>query len=607
MGEEVVPMGVQPVKSSVITHPGVSAPISLGALLAQRAQELPGKKVFTIVEPDRGEQTLTYLELHRKAQDIAALLLAKMPQSGRALLLFPPGVDYVCALYGCFQAGIVAVSAPPPQPNRLHRTLPRLQAIAADAEIDAVLTTDVIRQAVKSDNATGADAAASVFGEGPLTDVQWIATDTAPDDGEVEVPSPAFSEMTFLQYTSGSTRAPRGVMLSHENLEANLEAIARSHGDVPSDGVVGLVWLPPYHDMGLVAGILHPVHFDFHCILMSPLSVIKRPGRWLEYMSNHRVTACPAPNFAYDLCVRRVDEETCEGLDLSAWKVAFNGAEPIRPETLDTFCEKFGPHGFSRRTFQPCYGLAEATLMVSSNKPEDEPMLLTADERALENGFVRAATSAGPTKVLVGSGSAVGDGKLAIVADDGSRCADGEIGEIWFAGAGVALGYWRDPAGTAEVFGATLPDEPGTSYLRTGDLGAIVDGELYVVGRIKELIIVNGRNVHPHDIEFSAEAASPLVRAHCGAAFEQEVDGEVRIAMLLEVDPPEGEDGYEEIMTAVRKRVAEDLDLPLQWIGLCSRGTVPKTTSGKIQRRLCKALVAEDDVELLAEYPRREA
>jgi acyl-CoA synthetase (AMP-forming)/AMP-acid ligase II len=600
-------MGVQPVKSSVISHPGSSAPISLGALLAQRAEELPDKRVFTIVEPNQGEQTLTYLELHRKAQDIAALLLEKMPEAGRALLLFPPGVDYVCALYGCFQAGIVAVSAPPPQPNRLHRTLPRLQAIAADAEIDAVLTTDLISEAAQSGGATGSDATGSVFGAGPLTEVQWIATDTAPEAGEVEVARPPFAEMAFLQYTSGSTRDPRGVMLSHENLEANLEAIAESHGNLPPGGVVGLVWLPPYHDMGLVAGILHPVHFDFHCILMSPLTVIKRPARWLEGVSKYRVTASPAPNFAYDLCVNRVDQETCEQLDLSSWKVAFNGAEPIRPETLDAFCEKFGPCGFARDTFQPCYGLAEATLIVSSNLPDDEPTLLEVDERALENGFLRPATGAAPVKALVGSGSAVGDGRLAIVDAEGRRCEDGEIGEVWFAGAGVALGYWGDPQGTAEVFEATLPDDPGTSYLRTGDLGAILDGELYVVGRIKELIIVNGRNIYPHDIEYSAEAASPLVRPHCGAAFEQEVDGEVRIAMLLEVDPPENDEGYEEIMAAVRKRVAEDLDLPLYWIGLCARGAVPKTTSGKIQRRLCKQLVAEGDVELLAEYPRREA
>lgn len=593
-------MGVQPVKDSVATRPGPATPISLGAMLAQRADESPGRKVFTMVESDQSEQTLTYLELHRKAQDIAALLREEMPEEGRALLLFPPGLDYVCALYGCFQAGVVAVSAPPPQPNRLHRTLPRLQAIAADAEIDAVLTADFIREAAQSE-------AGSFLKEGPLGEAKWIATDTAPEGGEVEVARPSLAEMTFLQYTSGSTRAPRGVMLSHQNLDENLHLILNSLGQVPLENFESLVWLPPYHDMGLIAGVLHPVRFDLPGILMSPLTVIKRPARWLEAISKYRVVGSCGPNFAFDLCVRRVSPETCEQLDLSPWKVAFNGAEPIRAETLDAFCEKFGPCGFSRDTFQPCYGLAEATLIVTSSDKEKEPTLLEADERALENGFVRAAAGEAATKVLVGSGSVLEGGKLAIADADGRRCEEGEIGEIWCAGPGVALGYWGDPEETAHAFGATLADEPDTPYLRTGDLGAIVDGELFVVGRVKELIIVNGRNIHPHDIEYSAEAASPLVRAHCGAAFEQEVEGEVRIGLLLEVDPPEDGESYEEIMAAVRKRVAADLDLPLYWVGLCPRGTVPKTTSGKIQRLLCRTLIAEDEVELLAEYPRRES
>jgi acyl-CoA synthetase (AMP-forming)/AMP-acid ligase II len=341
---------------------------------------------------------------------------------------------------------------------------------------------------------------------------------------------------------------------------------------------------------------------------MSPLTVIKRPARWLEAMSKYRVTTSGGPNFAYDLCVRRIDQETCEQLDLSDWEVAFNGAEPIRAETMEAFCEKFGPCGFKRDTFQTGYGLAEATLVVTSSDKDEEATMVAVDEQALENGVLRPASGEGPTKTLVGSGAPFAGSKLIVVdTETRLRCEDGKVGEIWFDGPGVAQGYWRDPEETAEVFGVSLADEPGTSYLRTGDLGAILEGELYVVGRIKELIIINGRNIYPHDIEFSAEAASPLVRSHCGAAFEQDIDGEVRIAILLEVDPPEGEEGYEEIMAAVRKGVAKDLDLPLYWVGLCSRGTVPKTTSGKIQRLLCRALIAEGEVELLAEYPRREA
>ena len=447
-------MGVKPVQGATMDRPGSAAPMSLGAMLAQRALETPDKTVFTMVEPDQTEQTLTFLELHRKAQDIAAQLLKKMPPSGRALLLFPPGLDYVCALYGCFQAGVVAVSAPPPQPNRLHRTLPRLQAIAADAEIDAVLTAEFILEAAAS-----ADGA--FLKEGPLGEARWIATDTAPEGGEVEVARPPLSEMTFLQYTSGSTRAPRGVMLSHENLDANLHSITESTGCSSSDSLVSLVWLPPYHDMGLI-GRRPP---------SGPLSLFRHPdvaadgdqaaGRWLEAISKYGVTASCGPNFAYDLCVRRIDQETCEQLDLSSWDVAFNGAEPIRAETFDAFCEKFGPCGFVRDAFQPCYGLAEATLIVSTVGPEKPPTLLEADERALESGFVRRAEGEAPAKTLGGSGVPVAGARVAIVDAEGRRCEEGEIGEIWCAGPSVALGYWRDPEETAAVFGATLADDPG--------------------------------------------------------------------------------------------------------------------------------------------------
>ena len=583
----------------MVGRPTSVSTMSFGAALAHRAEEMPDELAFRLIEHEEDDRTLTFSELHRQAQDIAALLLEKMHPRDHALLLFPPGLDYVCALYGCFQAGIIAVSAPPPQPNRLHRTLPRLQAIAADAEVSAVLTADFIRQAAES------DAAESFLTDGPLTDVQWVATDTAPEGGEVEVARPDLSEMAFLQYTSGSTRDPRGVVLSHGNLMDNSDLITAALGHVPNGLRKGLSWLPPYHDMGLIAGVLQPVHAGGHCIMMSPLAVIKRPARWLEAMSKYRVTTSGGPNFAYDLCVRRIDQETCEQLDLSDWEVAFNGAEPIRPETIDAFCEKFGPCGFRRDTFQTGYGLAEATLIVTSCEKEKEPTFLEVDAEALEGGFVRPASGEVASKVIVGSGAPFDGNELIIVDAEGHRCEDGVVGEIWFAGPGVARGYWHDPDETAEVFGGRLRDDPDKSYLRTGDLGAILDGELFVVGRIKELIIINGRNLYPHDIEFSAEDASPLLRGHCSAAFEQEVDGEIRIAILMEVELPEKDEEYEEIMAAVRKRVAKDLDLPLYWIGLCARGTVPKTTSGKIQRRLCKSMVAEDDVELLAEYPRR--
>lgn len=571
---------------------------SFGASLARHAEQKADELVFTFLNfgEDEDDETLSFAQLHRQAQNIAALLLEKVPPSGRVLLLFPPGLDYVRALYGCFQAGIVGVSAPPPQPKRLHRTLPRLTAIAADAEISAVLSTNFISAAAKS-----------FFEEGPLAEVEWIATDTAPEGGEVEVARPALTDMAFLQYTSGSTRAPRGVMLSHENLLDNSNLIAGTFEHIPDGEHSGLIWLPPYHDMGLIGGVLQPVHVGGPCILMSPLAVIKRPARWLEAMSRYRATTSGGPNFAYDLCVSRIDAETCERIDLSKWEVAFNGAEPIRPETIDAFSEKFAPCGFDRRAFLPAYGLAEATLMVTAGGKEKEPTLLEIDARALEDGIVRAPTGEGPSKILVGAGAPFDGSKMIVVnTDEDRRCRDGEIGEVWFRGPGVAQGYWGHAEETEAAFNGRLPEDPDTAYLRTGDLGAVLDGELFVIGRVKELIIINGRNIHPHDIEFSAEEASPLLRSHCSAAFEMEVDGEIRIGILLEVNPAEAED-HESIIASVKKRVANDLDLPLSWVGLCAPGTVPKTTSGKIQRRLCKAMLEAGEVDLLAEHPGRES
>ncbi|HET8956360.1 MAG TPA: fatty acyl-AMP ligase [Solirubrobacterales bacterium] len=563
--------------------------VGFGTMLAQRAADDPDFTVFTFLSDD-GEQAeeVTFGQLNRRAQTIAAGLAERQRPGRRTLLLFPPGLDYVSSVYACFQAGIVGVSAPPPQPKRLHRTLPRLTAIAADAEIESVLTTAFIR-----------DAAKPLLQDTSLEDCEWIAVDTLPEPSEDVLVERPLDQLAFLQYTSGSTRNPRGVMLSLNNLLNNSDLITKAFGHRPNGESKGMIWLPPYHDMGLIGGILQPIYGHGPCILMSPLAVIKRPARWLEAISRYKATTSGGPNFAYDLCVRRVDEEVCEHLDLSSWEVAFNGAEPIRAETLDAFSRKFAAAGFRRSSFFPCYGLAEATLIVTGPDKEDEPSLLEVDRDAVEQGRIQPADGE-DARILVGCGTPFEGHALAIVDPASGRpLPEGEVGEIWTRGPSVALGYWNQPEGTGETFAGKLAEAGAEGYLRTGDLGALVDGELYVVGRIKELIIVNGRNIHPHDIEFCAEEAHPLVRAHCGAAFDRGGDP-VEISLLLEVDAAEELDA-EEILRVVRERVAEELDLPLAWIGLCGRGEVPKTTSGKIQRNLCRKLIDAGEIPLLAE------
>ncbi|MEZ5077280.1 MAG: fatty acyl-AMP ligase [Solirubrobacterales bacterium] len=569
--------------------------MNFAELLAQRAQEIPEEGAFGFLHDGVDDvKTVSFAALHADACALAAELLAHVPPGARALLLLPPGPDYGRAVYACFQAGVIGVSAPPPHPKQLERTLSRLLRIVDDAGVEAVLTLEAMK--------AGAEG---LRGEHPrLGDATWIALDD-PDlrERRVTLPPPAAApgDVAFLQYTSGSTMAPRGVMLTHANLIDNSTFISRSFGITAETR--GFNWLPPYHDMGLIGGILQPVFVGGTSILMSPLAVIKRPLWWLEGISRHRATVSGGPNFAYDLCLRRIGEEEREGLDLSSWEVAFDGAEPIRAETINAFSEAFAPAGFRRSAFYPCYGLAEATLMVTGPELGSPPATLSVDAAALNAGRIESVTKGGREVVLVGCGRPDDSHEVAIVdPDTRRRCGPGEIGEIWVSGPSVSPGYWGD-AEAGRVFGALLADdESGREYLRSGDLGTVQDGELYVIGRIKELIILNGRNFHPHDIEVSAEAANRLVRQHCSAAFSIDVDGSEGVALVIEVDDA-GADA-DAVIGDVRRRVASDVEVQLQQVVVCSRGAVPKTTSGKIQRLLCREMVDRGEMEPLASWKR---
>lgn len=350
----------------------------LAGALERRAAEPSQTPAFIFVRGGgEADMPLSLEGLHRRAQTIAAQLRERLPARARVLLLLPPGFDYLEAVFGCFYANVIAVSAPPPDPKRLHRTLPRLLGIATDAQLDGVLTTPEI-----------AAAAAPLLAEGPLADAAWIVVPAdAPEAADWSIPPADPHEMAFLQYTSGSTAQPRGVMLSHTNLLTNLELLGQwldAKGNVERGGKM-LIWLPPYHDMGLMA-LLGPVLYGYQVILMSPIDVIKRPERWLQEVSRLRASCSGGPNFSYDLCVRRVGPEVREQLDLSCWDMAFNGAEPIRASTIEAFSEVFAPCGFSRSAFLPGYGLAEATLMVAAKKAHDEPRVASFDKRALAAG-----------------------------------------------------------------------------------------------------------------------------------------------------------------------------------------------------------------------------
>jgi acyl-CoA synthetase (AMP-forming)/AMP-acid ligase II len=575
--------------------------------LAINAEALPDFLAYIYIDDDQREHKVSFGELHERALGIAHDLLASVQPGDRALLLLPPGLDYVATIFGCFYAGVIGVSAPPPDPRRLERTLGRLLRIAESAGISSVITTtpflDIARSLIPTEH--------------ELLHTRWLTSDTSPSSADTSVisnPSPA--DVAFLQYTSGSTADPRGVRLTHANLLDNSQFIATGFGIDPEVSL-GFNWIPPFHDMGLIGAILQPVYFGgLHTeevirgrdpdratsVLISPLAVVKRPIRWLEGIDRYRATTSGGPNFSYDMCVQRIAAEDCEGLDLSSWEVAFNGAEPIRAESMATFGEKFRPHGFRPTAFVPVYGLAEATLMVASPVRGSLPKVQHFDADALlENRAVPSDNSRDP--LLVGCGSPDQKHRVVIVdPETGTLIGPGEIGEIWVSGPSVADGYWSEGEGGGRTFEATLADGDDKRYLRTGDLGAFHDGELFVMGRLSDLIILKGRNHHPHDIESLAESIEPLLIPHASAAFELQFDeGDLRVALVAESEAADAE-ALQKAIATVKSKVAEELELPLALVAVCKRGATPKTTSGKIQRRLCRSLLLGGELEIVAEW-----
>ncbi|WP_394829006.1 condensation domain-containing protein [Pendulispora albinea] len=556
----------------------MTIPSTLTELLLTRASQQPHDGAYTfLTDGEEAEERLTYGELGRRARAIAGMLQRAGARGEPVLLLFAPGLDYVAAFLGCVCAGAIAVPAYPPDPSRLARTLPRLTALVADARARFALTTGLIRGLFEA------------MASAELLPVTWL---TVEDAGEAEReawrdPGAGPDDVAFLQYTSGSTGNPRGVILSHQNLLHNSTAIQRCfESNTESRGVI---WLPPYHDMGLIGGVLQPLYGGFPVVLMSPLAFLTRPLRWLRAIARHRGTISGGPNFAYDLCVRKSTPEERAALDLRSWELAFNGAEPIHPETLERFAAAFEPSGFRREAFYPCYGLAEGTLIASGGRKG-------AGAVVREDGKSR----------LVGCGESIAGQELRVV--DPERLvpvAGGEVGEIWLRGPSVARGYWRRDEETHASFGAVLPDDP-RPYLRTGDLGFMADGELFVNGRIKDLVILRGRNLYPQDIERTAVACHPALRPGCAAAFSVAGDGEEQLVVVLEADPAKATDPAA-ILDRVRRQIAEQHEVQARAIVLLAPGAVPKTSSGKVQRRACRAQYLDGDFAALAESVLRPA
>ncbi|RYZ40514.1 MAG: amino acid adenylation domain-containing protein, partial [Myxococcaceae bacterium] len=556
-------------------------------LIDERARQGGERRLYTFVE--EGEETvLSFAGLRERARGIGALLQAHGGAGERVVLLYPPGLDYVAGFFGCLAAGAVAVPAYPPDPSRLERTLPRLRAIIQDARATVVLTTSFVLS-----------MAEFLFEQAPeLRGVKWLATDELPGDaaGAWKAPELKSDSLAFLQYTSGSTGTPKGVMLTHGNLIHNLGLI--HHAFETRTDSVAVIWLPPYHDMGLIGGIMQPLFGGYPAVLMSPLSFLKRPLAWMEAVSRYGGTVSGGPNFAFDLCVRKSTPEQRQALDLSRWEVAFTGAEPIRPETLERFMEAFGPSGFKREAFYPCYGLAEGTLIVSGGQKSAPPLSMTVSAGALEQHRAEEARASEPgARTLVSCGQTILDQRIAIVdPETRERREPGRVGEIWVSGPSVATGYWGREDSSQDTFQARIAHEDSLPYLRTGDLGFLrSDGELYVTGRRKDLIILRGRNHYPQDMEATVEVGHPALRPGGGAVFSVDVAGEERAVVVQEIDVRklgglrQQFEAADAAIGVIRQRLSELHEVQAYAVVLIEPGSLPKTSSGKVQRHACRA------------------
>ena len=578
--------------SGQIGQIGNGSPATLVEVLTAGAHAHPEQRLYTFLGDGEAEaDTLTWGELQQRARRIATFLRQAQGRGHgidgeRVVLFYPPGLEFITAFFGCLAAGAVAVPAYPPRHSRAD---PRLQAILRDARPAVALTNAAILPRLEAQEALTPE----------LRAIRIAATDDPAIDGATaeEWPAPGPERLAFLQYTSGSTSLPKGVEVGHRHLMANQEMIHHTFGH-RSDSVF-VSWLPVYHDMGLIGNVLQPLYLGARSVLMSPTAFLQRPRRWLEAITRYRATTSGGPNFAYDHTLQRVGADELEGLDLSSWEVAFNGAEPVRAATLEAFTERFAPAGFKRRMFCPCYGLAEATLVVSGRGPDQPPVTRAYDPEKLERHRVEAKPVEQGGRMLASSGFVSAGLEVAIVDPrTAARCEAGEVGEIWVAGPSIAGGYWGHPDATARDFGARPAGET-KRFLRTGDLGFFDDdGELFVTGRIKDLIILRGRNHYPQDLEQTAADAHELLRTGGCAAFSIEVDGEERLVLVQEVER-QGRKAASELPAVIRQAVADVHEVAVHDVVLVLPGGVPKTSSGKIRRHACRVAYFDDTLRVV--------
>jgi acyl-CoA synthetase (AMP-forming)/AMP-acid ligase II/acyl carrier protein len=520
----------------------------------------------TFVRPERGElveERLSFADLDARARSVAAWLTGNGRQDQTVLLLYPAGLPFLAVFLGCLYSRVIAIPAPLPLDDPRGRK--RLAGIVEDAGVRLVLT-----------DTASLEPLARAFAEHGMPQVECVATDGLPvaDQDGWSGPDIGPETVAFLQYTSGSTSEPKGVVVRHANLLHNVDLIWTQVGRPRTGTFVG--WLPHYHDMGLVGLLLPPLHAGLNLGFSSPAAFVRRPALWLEMASRYRADVLIGPDFGYDLCLRKATDAQLAGLDLGSVRIAFNGAEPIRPGTIRRVAERFGPLGFRPEAWMPAYGLAESTLFVAGADPDRGATIRTFDTEELRRH--RAVPAAGGTE-LVASGRPRGTDLRIVDPDTRTELTEGQVGEIWLRGGSVTSGYWRRPEMSDATFRARTATDDGP-YLRTGDLGFLADGQLYVTGRLKDLIILNGRNLHPQDLEEAARVDAAL---GVGAAFTGAGD-DGPVVLVQEVRASKTA-SLADVAARVQATIAREFGIAAPTVLLVPGGTVERTTSGKIRRR----------------------
>lgn len=582
------------------------------ALLTERLREharlTPQRLAYTFLRDDGKIDEITYGELEQRARALAATLAQRAPAGSRALLLYPAGLEFITVYFACLFAGLIAVPATIPHKTRASR---RLKALLDDADPALILTRSDCEPAIKA-------SLSLVEAENRAC----LSTDTLPLSGDAEaLPQASAGTTAFLQYTSGSTSLPKGVEITHLNIASNVESIRQGFGFTPDSVMVS--WLPLFHDMGLIGSVVSPMYVGFHCVLMAPAAFLKNPVMWLDAITKYRATCAGAPNFGWDYCAKKISDEQKERLDLSSLTVAYNGSEPIRAATLRSFSAAFARCGMRTESLFPCYGMAETTLFVSGGPIGSAPLIRTVSKSLLEGNQIRDAKPGDvDAREIVSSGRIAAATDVIIVDPETCLPVSGQrVGEVWVSGPGVARGYWNRPDETAQTFGARLADSGQGPFLRTGDLAFMRDGELFITGRLKDLIIINGRNVYPQDVEEVIERSIDFIEPNMCAAFSVEIDGQERLAIVAEANrglvratQQAGKDHQllakddylakiEAMATNICQVIGQQFDVSVSSIVFVKPGAFPRTTSGKVQRTRCREMALQGLLEVVYVMP----